>query len=88
MKGFDWPQKKGGLLCPPFRGCDRLLRRGEFGIGLEAAFPNIHAFVLLLLGNPDAERLLQNDPDNQAGEEGPEEDREDEAATSNRSEKR
>ncbi len=54
-----------------------LFRRGEFGVGLEATFPDVHALVLFFLGYADADRLLQDEPDDEAGREHPGKDRED-----------
>src|SRR5690606_33539714 len=47
---------------------------GELRVGLEAAFVQIHALVFLLLGDPDADRLPEREPHEQAGEEHPRED--------------
>ena len=58
--------QKGRSLCS--------VHGGEFGVGLEATFTQIDAFVFLFLGDADTDSLLQNEPNGEAGKEYPRED--------------
>jgi hypothetical protein len=71
-----WPRSKAILLQrrPPYLGLGlaaRLNFLGELRVGFQAAFGQVHAFVLLLLADPDAHDGLEDAPDDQAGDRTP-----------------
>ena len=49
----------------------------EFRVGLETALGNIHALVLLFLGDPDTKRLLDGESEHEARDEYPGKNRHD-----------
>ena len=70
------PGRARANIAPSGRSLRFLLRphRGELRIGLQAAFADVEAGILLFLVDADTHDGLQDAPDHQAGDKDPDED--------------